>query len=103
MGATPHDVSEFDAGGHRVVLGTHALRPVGPAGGGRTAAAPFVLGDSNTLRHCLPELLAHVPLLRKAETIAIQPGEGSKSIAVCHDIWSHLIAQRGRPRHRWSW
>lgn len=55
-----------------------------------TAGQRFLLGDENTLRHALPVLLAHVPALREASLIAIQPGERSKSPEVCHAIWSHL-------------
>ncbi|MBK7270109.1 MAG: 3-dehydroquinate synthase [Flavobacteriales bacterium] len=53
-------------------------------------ARKFILGDENSLRQCLPELLAHVAALREAPTIAIPPGESSKSIEVCTALWSHL-------------
>lgn len=53
-------------------------------------AQAVVVGDENTLRHCLPELLALVPALREAPPIAVPPGEASKSIGACHALWSHL-------------
>ncbi|HMQ77642.1 MAG TPA: 3-dehydroquinate synthase [Flavobacteriales bacterium] len=53
-------------------------------------AQRVVVGDENTLRHCLPELLALVPALREAPPIAVPPGEGSKSLGACHALWSHL-------------
>src|SRR5690606_17526784 len=61
-------------------------------------AMPIVLGDHHTLHHCLPELLAHVPLLSEAGTVAVDPGEASKSIEVCRDIWTHL-ADLAADRH----
>lgn len=53
-------------------------------------AQRVVVGDENTLRHCLPELLALVPGLREAPSIAVPPGEASKGIGTCHALWSHL-------------
>lgn len=55
------------------------------------ASAFVVLGDRNTIRHCLPELLAHVPVLRNAATVEVEPGEVSKGLEVCRDIWTHLM------------
>lgn len=82
----------IDAGRHPVVLGHDALRELEAAlalGEGTCS----ILGDENTLRHCLPELLARVPALRAAETIAVKPGEQSKSLEVCRVIWEHLGAR----------
>ncbi len=92
MGTASLDVRKVDAGGHPVVIGPDALRVLDQEiGSASTASAFFILGDTNTLRHCLPELLAHVPTLREASTIAVPPGEPSKSLAVCQDIWRHLM------------
>lgn len=90
MGSTPLEVTEIDAGGHSVVLGTGALRALDRQLKELDGARFFVLGDENTLRHCLPELLAHVPQLRQAESIEVGSGESTKSLAVCQDIWTHL-------------
>ncbi|MCW5900377.1 MAG: 3-dehydroquinate synthase [Flavobacteriales bacterium] len=91
---TPLDVRLFDADGCPVACGTHALAALE----GTIAAWPgtpqtFILGDDNTLRDCLPELLAHVPALRDAPTIAIPPGETSKRIAMCEAVWEHLAEE----------
>jgi 3-dehydroquinate synthase len=91
MGRTPLKVTEFDAGGHAVLLGADALQEMQQVLAG-SGAECFILGDTNTLRHCLPELLAHVPALRNSATISVEAGEASKDIAVCQDIWQHLIA-----------
>ena len=93
MGTTPTEVTEISAGGHPVVLGRDALRSLDRRSGQEEFSTAFILGDENTLRHCLPELLAHVPRLRDARTMAIPPGERSKDIAVCTDIWRHLAAE----------
>ncbi|MEO8589215.1 MAG: 3-dehydroquinate synthase [Flavobacteriales bacterium] len=90
MGAAPKDVTEIDAGGHPVVVGADALLAFHRATKTLDVSRYFILGDTSTLRHCLPELLAHVPALREAETIAVPEGETSKSLGVCQDIWNHL-------------
>lgn len=84
------EAGTIDAGGHPVVLGAGALGALGGSIDAWDPSACFILGDANTLRHCLPELLAHVPRLRDAETIRVPAGEASKSLAVCGDIWRHL-------------
>lgn len=99
MTASSKDVEELWAGGHPVYLGANVLpmleRWI------EFEAPPtqcYVLGDSTTLRTCLPELLAFVPHLQHAEPIEIAPGEASKSIDVCNAIWRHLSdreAERG--------
>jgi 3-dehydroquinate synthase len=61
-------------------------------------ARRFILGDNNTLEHCLPELLAHVPALTEAEIIQVRHGESSKDIEVCRALWGHL-AELAADRH----
>lgn len=92
------EVMEISAGGHPVVFGSDALRALDRRIGAEEYSRAFILGDENTLRHCLPELLAHVPRLRDAPTLAVAPGERSKDIAVCSDIWRHL-AEMEADRH----
>jgi 3-dehydroquinate synthase len=99
MTTSSKDVEELWAGGHPVYLGMNVLpmleRWI------EFEAPPtqcYVLGDSHTLKQCLPELLAFVPHLQHAEPIEIAPGEASKSIDVCTAIWGHLSdreAERG--------
>lgn len=83
----------MDAGRHPVTLGTDALRALDQDVKQAEASTLFVLGDENTLRHALPELLAHVPALRDAETIGVAAGEASKSLGVCQEIWQHLTVR----------
>ncbi|MCC7502272.1 MAG: 3-dehydroquinate synthase [Flavobacteriales bacterium] len=99
MTTTGKDVEELWAGGHPVYLGAHVLPML--ARWMEFEAPPeqcYVLGDSITLRQCLPELLTYVPHLQHAEPIEVAPGEASKSIDVCTAIWGHLSdreAERG--------
>ncbi|MBK8499465.1 MAG: 3-dehydroquinate synthase [Flavobacteriales bacterium] len=92
MGTKLEEATEIDAGGHPVVLGPNALRVLDRHLLAWAPSSVFVLGDENTLRHCLPELLGTVANLRSAETIAIAAGESSKSLPVCQRIWEHLAA-----------
>lgn len=78
------------AGNHPVVLGPHALADLHQRITRLRPSAIHLLGDENTLRHCLPELLAHVPALRTATTLAIPPGEGSKALPMGQAVWEHL-------------
>lgn len=85
--------SVIDAGRHPVVMGHDALRALDRDVKHAEASTVFILGDENTLRHALPELLAHAPNLRDAETIGVSAGEASKSLGVCQEIWQHLTAR----------
>ncbi|MCB0770761.1 MAG: 3-dehydroquinate synthase [Flavobacteriales bacterium] len=86
-------VTEIKAGEHPVVLGPDALRMLDRVLADTEHSTAFILGDENTMRHCLPELLAHVPQLRMAKTLSVHSGEKAKDIAVCSDIWRHLAAE----------
>ena len=83
-------VHTVQAGGHPVVLGTHALADLQDRLLAMDLSNVHILGDDNTLRHCLPELLAHVPALRNAITLSVPAGEQSKSLAMCEAVWRHL-------------
>ncbi len=98
MGRTPLEVTEFAAGEHPVVIGRDALKALQLGVAALETSDILILGDHNTLRHCLPELLAHVPALRQAATVALEPGEGTKSLEVCRDIWTHFTS-RASDRH----
>ena len=86
-------MKEIDAGGHPVWLGRDALRMLDRTIAQLDHSEAFILGDANSLRHCLPELLAHVPHLREARSLEVEGGEKSKDINVCADIWRHLANQ----------
>ncbi len=98
MGAAPQEVREIDAGGHPVLFGRGALGALDRSLTKMDHSAAFILGDENTLRHCLPELLAHVPSLRDARSLEVEGGEKSKDLSVCTDIWQHL-ADQAADRH----
>ncbi len=50
----------------------------------------FILGDENTLHHCLPELQRSVPRALEAEIISVPPGESSKSLKCSQELWQEL-------------
>ena len=50
-----------------------------------------VLVDSNTITHCLPELMMHVPALAQCEVLEVDPGEESKSMAIVEQCWMSLL------------
>lgn len=93
MGKKPDGLLEIDAGGHPVILGHGVLRALDKHIEEAVPTSVFILGDENTMRHCLQELLAESPQLQAAETIAIVPGEASKSLGVCQHIWEFLTAR----------
>lgn len=93
MGATWEEVREFTAGGHPVVTGPAALHALQAHLEQLGPVAKVVLGDRHTLALCLPELLAHVPVLRGAPTMVIEPGEASKRVEVCTALWQHMVQQ----------
>ncbi|MDG1757734.1 MAG: 3-dehydroquinate synthase [Schleiferiaceae bacterium] len=50
-----------------------------------------VLVDSNTLTHCLPELMSQVPALAQCEVLEVDPGEETKSMAIVEQCWMSLL------------
>ena len=52
----------------------------------------LLLGDDNTLRDCLPVLLAKTPDLKaRIHTIAIPAGETHKNMATCARLWQAML------------
>lgn len=49
-----------------------------------------ILGDSNTLEHCLPYLNLSSTQTSKADVIEIDPGEENKNIDICIGVWSMM-------------
>ncbi len=99
MGEVLQDATLIDAGRHHVVAGSGSLKrlasdlaALGPS------VRSFLLGDENTLHHCLPELLGRVTPLRSAEVLSVPAGERSKSIQCAQEIWKEL-AGHAADRH----
>jgi 3-dehydroquinate synthase len=85
--------STIDAGRHKVLMGDGAmdalarqLAEMGPA------VRLFVLGDENSLHHCLNELHHLVPRCQEAETLSVPAGEASKSLQCAQELWHELAA-----------
>ncbi|MFZ1688705.1 MAG: 3-dehydroquinate synthase [Flavobacteriales bacterium] len=86
-------VTEVWAGDHPVYLGAgslamlHArLKQEGDE------VRIFLLGDENTLRFCLPELLGQLGSLRNTSTIEVKSGEQTKGLETCRAVWEHLLS-----------
>jgi 3-dehydroquinate synthase len=87
------------AGGHEVISGMGALQAlqqelVGQGGSPRS----LLLCDTHTRAVCLPELLLHVPVLRTAPVLEVEPGEACKDLLMCKQLW-HALAENGADRH----
>lgn len=51
----------------------------------------FILGDSNTIDHCLPLLVSEVGALQESEFFEVEAGEGCKDLAVAENLWLGLM------------
>lgn len=51
----------------------------------------FILVDENTYNHCLPQLVAQVTPLQKAEFMEVPIGEDCKDIAIATQLWETLL------------
>ena len=51
----------------------------------------FILCDSNTAKHCLPILTAHLGRI-DCHVIRMEAGEQNKSLETCRAVWNELVA-----------
>ncbi len=61
------------------------------AGKAYNNARYFILVDENTYNHCLPQLVAQVEPLQKAEFMEVPIGEECKDIAIATQLWQTLL------------
>jgi 3-dehydroquinate synthase len=61
------------------------------AGNAYRDARYFILVDENTYNHCLPQLVAQVTPLQKAEFMEVPIGEDCKDIAIATQLWETLL------------
>ncbi|MBI1266300.1 MAG: 3-dehydroquinate synthase [Cryomorphaceae bacterium] len=47
----------------------------------------FILTDENTNKHCLTSLMMCIDFPVNPEILEVEPGENSKSIEICHQLW----------------
>jgi 3-dehydroquinate synthase len=80
----------IDAGGYPVINGENVFGHLSGFLETGSYSSIFILVDDNTLRHCLPGLIANVEKLQDAEILEIDSGEENKSIEVCTQLWSAL-------------
>ncbi len=65
--------------------------------GSQSYSSIHILVDENTKQHCLPIVLANIPILVNANIIEIQSGEIHKTLDTCMHIWNSLL-QAGTDR-----
>lgn len=80
----------IDSASYKIHIGKYAFTALNEFLHQNVYSKVFILVDENTLKNCLPELLAKVPKLQKAEVIETESGEINKSIEVCVQIWRVL-------------
>lgn len=82
----------IDTGDYSVYVGNKAIMDLNRFVNGieYKNAKFFILVDENTLKHCLPMVVAQIERLGDAEIIEVESGEESKSIDVCVQIWKTL-------------
>jgi len=54
----------------------------------------FIFCDENSSKFCLPHLIKLVPMLIGAELIEIEPGEESKTLPICLDVWKTICESK---------
>lgn len=74
----------------RIIFGDEIFTELSAFLKARSFSSLFILVDENTLRLCLPELIARVPKLLEAEIIELESGEANKNIEVCTQVWTAL-------------
>lgn len=57
----------------------------------------FILVDTNTHNHCLPNFLANVSYSSELEIIEMEAGEFNKNIDTCTQVW-HTLSELGADR-----
>ena len=57
----------------------------------------FILVDTNTNTHCLPQFLAHIETEVPIEIIEIEAGEEYKTIETCLEVWN-VLSELGADR-----
>ena len=92
------NVVQIDAGRHPVIAGAGCLEQLSLDLASAQASRCFILGDENTIGHCLPELQDRVVPLRGAIILSVPPGERSKSISCCNQLWQELAAHEADRR-----
>jgi len=87
-------LTEINCGSHHVNFGTGVLATL--QSHLEIASPPIsqcvILCDTNTYKHCLPELLIHVPRLEDASVLEIPAGEQSKTVVTAQNVWKQLAA-----------
>ena len=80
----------ISANGYKVMIGGEALAELDGFLNKKKYSSIFILGDENTFRFCLPELLYQCSALHEANLLEVESGEQSKSLQVATDLLKTL-------------
>ncbi len=51
----------------------------------------YIIADEHTVKHCFPLLIESQDIFKEAEIIELTPGEETKSMEMCYQIWGGLL------------
>ena len=86
-------MSTLQSNGYSLYFGKNALQSLNSFLKKRKFNRCFILGDENSMLHCLPQLVINCPLLAKADLLEIEGGEANKNLDTCIGIWEVLLEQ----------
>lgn len=75
---------------NRIIIGEYVFPKLAQFLRQNKFSSLFILVDENSLKHCLPVLVANVPKLLEAEVIELESGEKNKNLEVCTQVWKAL-------------
>lgn len=78
--------------GYKIEIGAKALKSLGAFLKKQKYSQHFILCDENTIKHCLPILVAECRILENAEIFEIESGEQSKTLNLCAQLWETLLS-----------
>jgi 3-dehydroquinate synthase len=80
--------------GYTIHIGSDSLKQLNSFLKKNNYSQYYILGDENTIQHCLPLLLSACKTLSKAEIFEVEAGEASKSLSICSQLWQTLLDYR---------
>jgi 3-dehydroquinate synthase len=77
--------------GYQVVIGSESIKALTAFLKKGKYSQYFILGDENTIQHCLPALISKCQVLSKAEVFEVESGEVSKGLSICSQLWQTML------------
>jgi 3-dehydroquinate synthase len=82
---------KVNATGYQIIIGSESIRALTSFLKKGNYSQYFILGDENTVQHCLPPLISKCPALAKAEVFEVESGEVSKGLSICSQLWQTML------------